>query len=89
MMLHAGADPNARDSYGNTMLMMAAAGNELEVVRFLLSAGADVRRKNKIGINALGYADCFDAENVRTVLKAGAAVSEGADVCRKSTQKTQ
>jgi ankyrin repeat protein len=89
MMLDAGADPNAQDSYGNTMLMMAAAGNELEVVRFLLSAGADVSRKNKIGINAIGYADCFDADNVRAVLKAGSSVSEGADVCRKMAQKTQ
>jgi len=89
MMLDAGADPNAQDSYGNTMLMRAAAGNELEVVRFLLSAGADVSRKNEIGINALGYADCFDADDVRAVLKAGSSVSEGADVCRKMAQKTQ
>ncbi len=87
IMVAAGADPNGQDSYGNTLLMMAAAGNELGVVNFLLSAGADVSRKNSIGINALGYAECYEAEDVRRVLAAVSSVSEGVDVCRKNALK--
>lgn len=89
MMLDAGADPNAHDAHGNTMLMMEAAGNELATVNFLLSAGAEVNSKNDIGINALGYAECLDAEEARAVLTPLSKKAEGVEVCREFVARSE
>ncbi len=63
--------------------MTEAAGNELVTVNFLLSAGAEVNSKNDIGINALGYAECLDTEEVRAVLAPRSEKAEGLEICRK------
>lgn len=45
MLLARGADPNAADKAGFTPLMMAAQANDLESVKSLVAAGADVNPK--------------------------------------------
>lgn len=82
LMIERGADVNAQDAHGNTVLMMEAASNEPATIRFLLEAGAEVDRTNKLGINALGYAQCFDAKEAIGVLSLHSAKAEGTAGCR-------
>jgi len=42
MLLGKGADPNVRDALGGTALMLAAEAGDLEVVKLLVSRGADI-----------------------------------------------
>jgi hypothetical protein len=59
LLLNAGADIQARDAFGSTVLMWAAYGAEASdaaVVKMLLKAGADASIKNKNGDNAATWA---------------------------------
>jgi ankyrin repeat protein len=44
-----GADVNAADHEGNTALHMAAARGDVEMIKYLVSKGADVTRVNREG----------------------------------------
>lgn len=65
-LLDAGADINARDNAGNTVLMRACrvwwycheVPSDMGVVRFLVEKGADVQARNAAGQNALEVAMC-------------------------------
>jgi ankyrin repeat protein len=72
-----GADANFANRLGVTALMVAAQWNRPEVVRFLLSKGADVEaQESSSGCNALMFA-CLSGnpEVVRLVLEHGASVN--------------
>jgi len=51
--LDAGADVNAKDSYGVTPLMYAASGNNVDAAKLLLEHGADAQLKNPRGQTAM------------------------------------
>lgn len=65
-LLDAGADINARDNAGNTVLMRACrvwwycheVPGGMDVVRFLVEKGVDVHARNAAGQNALEVAMC-------------------------------
>ena len=65
-LLDAGADINARDNTGNTVLMRACrvwwycheVPGDMDVVRFLVEKGVDVHARNAAGQNALEVAMC-------------------------------
>ena len=65
-LLDAGADINARDNAGNTVLMRACrvwwycheVPGDMDVVRFLVEKGVDVHARNAAGQNALEVAMC-------------------------------
>jgi len=48
-----GMDVNATGADGSTALMYAAANNDLELVRGLIKAGANVKLKNQLGTSAI------------------------------------
>jgi ankyrin repeat protein len=52
-MLQVGRDPNAKDRYGQTAVMLAALLGHTEVVRLLVEAGADLDVTAKYGLSAL------------------------------------
>jgi ankyrin repeat protein len=52
-LIAAGADVNARDSYGATVLMNAAHAGNVEMVKALIAAGADVNATDELGWNAV------------------------------------
>jgi ankyrin repeat protein len=80
-LIAAGADANARDSYGATMLMDAAHAGNAEMVRALIAAGADVNATDELGWNAVHKAvynnelDKGFPEVVEMLAKAGCDVN--------------
>jgi ankyrin repeat protein len=67
------ADPNAPGPDGTTAIMYAAANDDLELVRALIKAGANVRTKNQFGTSALTEAAIVGSASIIDVLlKAGA-----------------
>lgn len=51
MLLAAGADLDARDSWGDTALHQAADANQFDVMYFLLEQGADYTIKDRTGVD--------------------------------------
>lgn len=78
-LLKAGAQPNVRDVWGDTVLTHAAAAGEIEVVRALLAAGAHVGARGASGFTPLGAAALAGHHRV-----AGLLLRAGADVDAKS-----
>ena len=74
-LLEAGADPQAKDSAGHTLLMLAAASDRmpLDLVQALIDRGVDVNATTAKGETALGLARQRGAQAVvDLLLKAGA-----------------
>jgi ankyrin repeat protein len=71
-LIESGADPNRKDSdhYGYTPLINAASLGELEIVKILLAAGANINATNNEGMTALHFAE--NAEIAQFLIKAGA-----------------
>jgi len=68
-----GHDPNEAEPDGTTPLMRAVHGEEREIARLLIDAGADVRRANLYGVTALYLAArAGDEAATRMLLLAGA-----------------
>lgn len=74
LLIAKGADPSARNSFGSTALMWSAT--DIQKVRLLLQAGADVNAVSKQGRTALFVAALSDssAEIVRLLQAKGADV---------------
>ncbi|PYV08671.1 MAG: hypothetical protein DMG07_25110, partial [Acidobacteria bacterium] len=76
LLLAKGGDVNAKDAQGRTMLMLAAASDEIptEIVKTLIAKGADVNAKTAGGETALGHAQLRGRTPIVELLrKAGAA----------------
>jgi ankyrin repeat protein/mono/diheme cytochrome c family protein len=74
-MLERGADANAKDGKGNTVLMLAANSDMIptEAVRSLVERGVDVNAKNAEGRTALDFAKLRGSTPIVDILmKAGA-----------------
>jgi N-acyl-D-amino-acid deacylase len=68
------ADLESRGARGTTPLLYAAAFGDLETLRILLEAGADVNRQNDLQASALLWAAC-QPEKARLLLERGAEVN--------------
>ncbi len=67
------ADPNAAGPDGTTAIMYAAANDDLDLVRALVKAGANVKLRNQFGTSALTEAAIIgSAPIIDALLKAGA-----------------
>src|SRR5579884_2450069 len=74
-LLHAGANPNARDSQKQTALHVAAFSNNVDVARLLINDHADLNAQEGLGETPLHNAARADAVDVaRLLLDRGAAV---------------
>jgi uncharacterized protein len=75
-LLHAKADPNARNEFGTTPLAEAATTGNAEVIRLLLKAGAEVESANPDGQTALMVvARTGKLQAAKLLLQAGANVN--------------
>lgn len=72
-MLEAGADPDARDSHGQTALMLAAHAGHEAAVRALVEAGAGLDHRAKLGLTATMLAVVAGHEAVARSLAEGGA----------------
>lgn len=89
-LLDSGANPNARDSYGDTPLVLVARAHTIPAMRLLLRSGANVNVRSRFS----GYTPLLHAllapwterlplvtrlETLRTLLKSGADPNAGAE----------
>ena len=69
--LELGSDIEAKEkTMGMTAVMYAARYNNAELVELLVSKGADLSKKSKIGMTALDYAKLSNASDVVTFIEA-------------------
>lgn len=78
-LVEAGVPINSQDKYGTTPLTMAARNGEMEMVRYLVSQGADIDRKDTFyGVGPTDWAMFNEhQEVVLFLLKEGADSREG------------
>ena len=79
IMLDSGADIDQLDEYGNTLLMSAILGNNIDIVRVLMYHGIDVNRTIN-GRNALTCVleqpdNQIDEDIIKELIKYGADVN--------------
>ena len=72
-LVRLGADVNAKDERGKTMLIRAAERGEAEVVKYFIEQGADVEQKDNFGYSALKWAVNFGYIDVVKCLAQGGA----------------
>ena len=77
VLLHAGADPNTLDDYGNTLLHYAGDGDcSKETLQVIVESGVDVNATNRDGITALMVASTHgNIDAIIVLLHAGAETS--------------
>ena len=76
-LLHKGADENAKEKNGDTALIIAARGRNIDVVELLINAGADVNANNNSGDTALIVAlKRGNTTIIELLIEAGADVTE-------------
>ena len=69
-------DPNARDRYGQTGVMLAAHGGHLAIVRLLIEHGVDLNITAKYGLSAVVLAVVAGHEEIALALaRAGTDLS--------------
>ena len=74
MILEQGIDPNSKDKYGNTILIVAAQNGNKAVVKTALRHGAVINLTNCIGNSALHFASEFGYTKLAAYL-----ISKGAN----------
>lgn len=74
MLINAGADVNAKDSFGNTTLRIAAGSRNKDIAKLLIDAGADVNAKDSSGNTTLRIA-VGDKDITKLLIDAGADVN--------------
>ncbi|MCL1469256.1 ankyrin repeat domain-containing protein [Argonema antarcticum] len=77
--LEQGGNVNAKNKYGNTLLLWAAQNNRKDVAELLIAKGADVNAKNKDGNTLLLWAAWYNWKEVAELL-----IAKGADVNAKN-----
>ena len=67
--LEKGANPDARDPDGKTMLMIVAMENFYEIGKLLIEAEADITAKDRNGFSAYSYSNMFSSKDMRKLLE--------------------
>jgi ankyrin repeat protein len=69
LLIEVGADVNAKNINGTTVLMWASRYDKLEIVKYLIENGADINAKNFFGSTALNIVICNNKLNIINLLK--------------------
>jgi len=73
LLVKNGAQVNAADHTGYTLLMVAAVNKKPDLVKLMLALGADPNLKNREGLSALDYARSLKFAEIEHLLQAAAA----------------
>ncbi|ESO82392.1 hypothetical protein LOTGIDRAFT_134675, partial [Lottia gigantea] len=73
--LERGADVNLRNKKGQTLLMIVAANNKIQIFQQLIDAGADVNIRSQDGRTALQFLDPYNLLIVDILVEAGCDVN--------------
>ena len=79
LLIAEGADVNAKNRYGDTPLIEAAKGADLEIVELLVACGADVNAKGKDGVTPLDNAARHGCADILEFLSATATQGRSSD----------
>ena len=82
-LLAKGADPNIRDEYGYTPLILAASEGRSDMVRQLIDKGADVNARTASNWTALLWASSMGYSDVVKLLLERGADPEAKDQVRR------
>jgi ankyrin repeat protein len=83
-LLAAGADVNARNDYGVTLLQYASAYKQKDLVEFLIAKGADINAKDNRGLTPLLWT-FTTSQNDRAQI-AELLIAKGADINAKTNE---
>jgi ankyrin repeat protein len=72
-LLEKGVNVNARNSVGQTVLMIPSLNPD--TVKTLIEAGADINAKDKLGLTPLMYAAQFNPEVIKELIHAGVDIN--------------
>lgn len=78
-LLGMGADINATDSLGNTLLLAACQKNNEAMVRTILAEGVDVQAANNQGVSAVMVSSAWGSEDITRMLLTRGADPNSAD----------
>lgn len=85
--LKKGADPNHRDAEGRTLLMVAAFNRDLDLIKLLAEAGADLNLVSEFGNTAMDVAsETGDTDIIFYLLGHGAERAEKINAGRAASQ---
>ncbi|MHC4540586.1 MAG: ankyrin repeat domain-containing protein [Planctomycetota bacterium] len=79
LLIAKGADVNAKNKDGDTPLIEAAKGADLEIVKLLVAGGADVNAKGNNGVTPLQNAARYGRADILELLSATAAQGRPSD----------
>ena len=82
ILIRRGANVNVQGRFGVTPLMQAVIGNNIAVVRLLLTTGADPNLRNLRGDTALDLARLLGRRNIEQILAAASKVRDSSRVSR-------
>lgn len=68
-LLRRGASVVAHNQNGTTALMYAAGAGKVEIVKELLAKGADPKKTNRFGHDALRWAEDKEGKNFKTIIE--------------------
>ncbi|CAI2380208.1 unnamed protein product [Moneuplotes crassus] len=74
--LKMGIDPNSKDKFGNTILIIGAQNGDKSIVKSALRYGAHINAANKNGNTALHYCYEYDYIELAEYLKSKGAMSK-------------
>ena len=69
LLLSAGANIEARDSFSNTSLILASSYGRLEAVKVLVQFGANVKAEDKYGRTPLFWANFKHYDEIKSILE--------------------
>jgi len=67
--LQTGLDPNLRNQYGWTLLMLSALHGRTDMAEVLIAAGADAGAVNKFGESAASLAELKKHKRTKTIVE--------------------
>jgi ankyrin repeat protein len=81
LMVSNGIDVDEEDTEGNTILITAAASNDLPMVKFLLSVGANINHSNRMGETPFSFACAYNLLAMAKFLHARGANINSVHIC--------